>query len=374
MPIEGPFMASRLFSPIDLRGVTLPNRIAVAPMCQYSATDGVPGDWHLVHLGQFAQSGPGLIIAEATGVEPQGRITPGCTGLYSDACEEGFGRIIRFARSVDDGRIGIQLSHAGRKGSTVAPWEGGGRIEDGGWQTESASDVPYLAGWPAPLALDAAGMERIKAAFVQATKRAARVGFDLIEVHAAHGYLLHQFLSPLTNHRRDGYGGSLENRMRFPLEVFAAVREAFPTDRPVTLRLSATDWIEGGWDLPQSIVFAQALQKMGCDMIHVSSGGLDQRQAITPGPGYQADLCQAIRREAGLPTMAVGQITSPVQAETILRSGQADMVALARGMLWDPRWTWRAAVEMGEDFALPAQYARAHPSLRAKPFITRKEG
>ena len=367
-------MASRLFAPLALRGVTVPNRIAVAPMCQYSATDGVPDDWHLVHLGQFAQSGPGLIIAEATGVEPQGRITPGCTGLYSDACEHGFARIVRFARSVGNSRMGIQLSHAGRKGSTVAPWDGGGLAAEGGWQTAAASDLPYLSGWPAPVALDSAGIARVTAAFVQAAVRAARAGFDLIEVHAAHGYLLHQFLSPVTNKRTDGYGGALDNRMRFPLEVFAAVRGAFPADRPVTLRLSATDWIEGGWDLAQSVVFARALKQIGCDLIHVSSGGLDQRQNLTAGPGYQIEFCDAIRRGADLPTMAVGQITSPVQAETILRSGQADMVALARGMLWDPRWTWRAAVELGQELALPAQYARANPALRAHPFITRKEG
>ncbi len=366
-------MASRLFSPITLRGVTIPNRIAVAPMCQYSATDGAPGDWHLVHLGQFAQSGPGLIIAEATGVEPQGRITPGCTGLYSDACEEGFARILRFARSVGTSRFGIQLAHAGRKASTVAPWEGGGPVQTGGWQTSAASDMPYLPGWPVPVALDVAGMARVTAAFVQATMRAARIGVDLIEVHAAHGYLLHQFLSPLSNHRTDNYGGTLDNRMRFPLEVFAAVRAAFPADRPVTLRLSATDWIEGGWDLPQSVVFARTLREMGCDMIHVSGGGLDQRQVIIAGPGYQVDFCDAIRREAGVPTMAVGQITNAVQAETILRGGQADMVALARGMLWDPRWVWRAAVDLGEELSMPAPYARANPSLRGTPFVTRKE-
>ncbi len=367
-------MPSTLFSSIAIRGVTMPNRVVVAPMCQYSATDGVPNDWHLVHLGQFAQSGVGLIIAEATGVEPQGRITPGCTGLYSDACDDGFARILRFARSVGNSRFGIQLAHAGRKASTVAPWEGGGQVTTGGWQTESASAVPYLPGWPAPVALDGEGMARITRAFADAAARAARIGVDLIEVHAAHGYLLHQFLSPLTNRRVDAYGGSLDNRMRFPLEVFAAVRAAFPADRPVILRLSATDWIDGGWDLAQSVVFARTLRDMGCDMIHVSSGGLDQRQSITPGPGYQVDFCAAIRQQAQVPTMAVGQITGAAQAETILRSGQADMVALARGLMWDPRWAWRAAVELGEELALPAQYARAHPSLRAKPFVTRKEG
>lgn len=367
-------MASRLFSPITLRGVTVPNRIAVAPMCQYSATDGVPNDWHLVHLGQFAQSGPGLIIAEATGVEPAGRITPACTGLYSDACEAGFARIVAFARSVGNSRFGIQLAHAGRKASTSAPWLGGGPVAEGGWQTCSSSDLPFLVGWPAPQALDAAGMAQVTAAFADAAVRAARIGVDLIEVHAAHGYLLHQFLSPLSNHRTDAYGGALENRMRFPLEVFAAVRASFPADRPVLLRLSATDWIEGGWDLTQAVAFARALRDMGCDMIHVSSGGLDQRQAIVTGPGYQVDFCDVIRHEAGVPTMAVGQITGAQQAETILRSGQADMVALARGMLWDPRWCWRAAVELGEELSMPAPYARANPALRGTPFVTRKEG
>ena len=367
-------MASRLFSPITLRGLTVPNRIAVAPMCQYSAQDGVPNDWHLVHLGSFAQSGPGLIIAEATGVEPQGRITPACTGLYSDACEEGFARIFRFVRSVGNSCFGIQLAHAGRKASTLPPWEGGGEVGAGGWRTDSASEIPFLKGWAAPVALDRAGMDRVTAAFAQAATRAARIGVDLIEVHAAHGYLLHQFLSPLSNQRTDDYGGSLENRMRFPLEVFSAIRAAFPADRPVILRLSATDWIDGGWDLPQAVTFAQRLRDLGCDMIHVSSGGLDQRQAIVPGPGYQVDFADAIRHEAGVPTMAVGQITEALQAETILRSGQADMIALARGMLWDPRWAWKAAVALGEDLSMPAAYARANPALRGTPFVTRKEG
>ncbi len=369
-------MASTLFSPLSMRGITLSNRIVVAPMCQYSATEGVPGDWHLVHLGQFAQSGPGLIIIEATGVERQGRITAGCTGLYSDACEAGFARIVNFVRSVGHSKVGIQLAHAGRKGSTVAPWDGGGMLADdaGSWQTESASALPYLPGWTTPVALDGDGMARVMAAFVQAAHRAARQGLDLIEIHAAHGYLLHQFLSPITNLRTDAYGGSIENRMRFPLEVFAAVRSAFPADKPVTVRLSATDWIEGGWDLVQSIILCRTLREMGCDLIHVSSGGLDQRQAIVTGPGYQVDFCAAIRRGAAMPTMAVGQITEPLQAETILRTGQADLIALARGMLWDPRWPWHAAVALGEEVALPAQYARASPGLRAKPFVTRKEG
>jgi len=369
-------MASTLFSPLNLRGITLPNRVVVAPMCQYSATDGVPGDWHLVHLGQFAQSGPGLIMIEATGITPDGRITPGCTGLYSDACEAGFARIMGFCRSVGEARIGIQLSHSGRKGSTVAPWEGGGAIAAGagGWPTVSASDVAYLPGWTQPRELDRDGIAAVITGFADATRRAARLGLDMVEIHAAHGYLLHQFLSPLTNLRRDGYGGSPDNRMRLVLEVFAAVRAAFPQDRPVILRLSATDWIEGGWDLAQSVILSRTLREMGCDMIHVSSGGMDQRQKIVTGPGYQTGFAATIRREADVPTIAVGQITEAVQAETILASGQADLVALARGMLWDPRWTWRAAVELGAEIDMPAAYSRANPALRGKPFVTRKEG
>ena len=363
---------STLFSPITLRDVTIANRITVSPMCQYAATEGVPGDWHLVHLGQFAQSGPGLIFVECTGVEPQGRITPGCTGLYDDATEAAFARILQFMRSVGPARIGIQLGHAGRKGSTVAPWEGGGYLEGtAAWITESASDVPYLQGWPAVRAMDETALERVKVAFVEAAQRADRAGFDVVEVHMAHGYLLHQFLSPITNRRADGYGGSSEARMRFPLEVFRAVRAAFPEEKPVLVRLSATDWIEGGWDLPQSTVLCQALKEAGCDMVDVSSGGLDQRQQIVTGPGYQVAFAETIRREAGVATMAVGQITDPVQAETIVVTAQADMVALARGMLWDPRWTWRAALALGEEIALPAAYARCNPALRSKPFVTR---
>lgn len=366
-------MPSRLFSPLEIGGLTLPNRIVVAPMCQYSAREGVPGDWHLVHLGQFAQGGPGLIIAEATGVSPEGRITPGCTGLYSDASEAAFARIVAFCRSVGDSRIGIQLSHAGRKGSTVAPWQGGGWLAEdaGGWQPLAPSAVPYLPGWPAPRALEAPEIARIRDDFAAAAQRAARAGFDLIELHAAHGYLLHEFLSPLTNQRTDGWGGDLAGRMRFPLEVFETVRAAFPADRPVTVRISATDWIEGGWDLAQSIAFARELEARGCAAIHVSSGGLDQRQKLTVGPGYQLGFAAAIRAAVSVPVIAVGQITEPAQAETILTTGQADAVALARGMLWDPRWAWRAAVALGEELRIPAPYARANPALRGKPFITR---
>ncbi len=366
-------MTSTLFTPIILRALTVPNRITVSPMCQYSAVDGVPGDWHLVHLGQFAQSGPGLIFVEATGVEPNGRITQGCTGLYDDATETAFARIVEFIKSVGESKVGIQLGHSGRKGSTVSPWEGGGPIEDGGaWVTECASSVPYLPGWPEPRAMDESALSRVKSAFVQAAQRADRAGFDLIEVHVAHGYLLHQFLSPITNRRKDAYGGSQENRMRFPLEVFEAVRAAYPADKPVLVRLSATDWIDGAWDLDQSIVFSRQLRELGCDMIDVTSGGLDQRQEIVVGPGYQVHFAEEIRHKAGIPTMAVGQITEPIQAETIIATGQADMVAMARAMLWDPRWSWRAALALGEEIDLPAPYLRCNPALRGKPFVTRK--
>ncbi|MEM9047827.1 MAG: NADH:flavin oxidoreductase/NADH oxidase [Pseudomonadota bacterium] len=366
-------MVSTLFSPIEIRSVTVPNRITVSPMCQYSAVDGVPGDWHFVHLGQFAQSGPGLIFVEATGVEPDGRITLGCTGLYDDACEAGHARNVAFIKSVGEARVGIQLGHAGRKGSTVAPWEGGGQIEGAGaWVTDCASAVPYLPGWPEPRAMDEAALSRVKTAFVDAARRAERAGFDLVELHMAHGYLLHQFLSPITNRREDAYGGSSTARMRYPLEIFQAVRAVFPAEKPVMVRLSATDWIDGAWDLEQSIAFCHTLKEMGCDMIDVTSGGLDQRQKITAGPGYQVGFAQAIRDAVGIPTMAVGQITEPIQAETILATGQADMVALARGMLWDPRWAWRAALALGEEIPLPAPYARCNPALRGKPFVTRR--
>ena len=366
-------MASTLFSPMMLRGLAIPNRVTVAPMCQYSAQDGVPQDWHLVHLGQFALSGPGLIFTEATGVEPDGRITLGCTGLYDEATETAFARIVAFLKSVGEMAVGIQLGHAGRKGSTIEPWLGGGMIEgEGAWQPKAPSAVPYLLGWPAPDPMDEADMERVKQAFVDASRRADRAGFDVIQLHVAHGYLLHQFLSPITNKRDDGFGGSLEARMQYPLEVFKAVREVFPDEKPVMVRLSASDWIEGGWDIEQSIEFCRALYELGCDMVDVSSGGIDQVQQIVTGPGYQVDFSARIRVEARIPTMSVGQITDPIQAETILSSGQADMIALARGMLWDPRWTWKAAVALDEEIALPAPYARCNPKLRATPFVSRK--
>lgn len=365
-------MSPRLFDPITLGSVEIPNRITVAPMCQYSADSGVPGDWHLVHLGRFAMSGSGLIFTEATGVEADGRITLGCTGIYNDETEAAWTRIVSFLKSVGDARVGMQLSHSGRKGNTVAPWEGGGLIEDGGgWVVPAPSAVPYLPGWPAPKEMDQADLDRVKTAFADGARRAARAGFDTVQVHAAHGYLLHQFLSPITNQREDAYGGSLGNRMRYPLEVFRAVRESFPADKPVMLRLSASDWIDGAWDIEQSVEFCRALGAEGCAMVDVSSGGLDQSQKIETGPGYQLDFSARIRAEADIPTMAVGQITDPIQAETIVRTGQADMVALARGMLWDPNWTWKAAMALDAEIAMPAPFARCNPKLRSTPFVKR---
>lgn len=366
-------MTAALFEPITLRGLTLPNRVVVAPMCQYSAEDGTMGDWHLVNLGQVAMGGPGLILIEATGVEREGRITHGCTGLYSDENEAAMARVAAFCRSVGQSKVGVQLGHAGRKASSQRPWEGGAALgpDADPWTTCAPSAAAIDDSWHTPEALDAAGLTRVRDAFVDAAKRAERMGLDLVELHAAHGYLLHQFLSPLTNRRADAWGGSLEGRMRFPLECFAAVRAAFPEERPVTVRLSAADWIEGGWDLEQSVVFAAALRDMGCDAIHVTSGGLRQDQAIETGPGYQTGFAAEIRRRAGVPTVAVGQIAEPLQAETIIRTGQADMVALARGMLWDPRWVWKAALALGAELELPPPYARCNPALRARPFVKR---
>ena len=370
---QRPVMPSQLFSSLELRSVRLSNRIVVAPMCQYSATDGSPGDWHLMHLGHLALAGPGLLIAEATGVSREGRITPDCTGLYSDANEAAFARAVSLCQRVSASPMGIQLAHAGRKASTRAPWLDGGPLteDEGAWTPVAPSALPYLPNWDPPAALDDAGLESIRQDFSSAAQRAVRIGFKLIEVHAAHGYLLHTFLSPLTNRRRDRYGGNLAARMRFPLEVFEAVRSVVPGELPVTLRLSATDWMEEGWDVAQSVAFARELKALGCDLVHVSSGGLVQEQKLRTGPGYQTGFARDIRNGAEMPVMACGQITSPVQAETILRTEQADLVALARAMLWDPRWVWRAAVELGEETPLPPPYARAHPALAGMPFVKR---
>ena len=354
---------STLFAPFALGPLPLRNRIVIAPMCQYSAVDGAATDWHLVHLGHLALSGAGLLIIEATAVEPDGRITPGCLGLWSDATEAALARVLRAVRAHSRMPIAIQLGHAGRKGSSHVPWQGGMLIPpgEGGWQTLAPSALPQLEGEASPLALDDAGLARVVAAFVDAAKRAHRLGLDAIELHAAHGYLLHQFLSPLSNMRSDAHGGSLANRMRFPLRVFDAVRAVVPASMALGLRLSATDWVDGGWDPAQSLVFARELQARGLDFVHVSSGGVSPQQKIPLGPGYQVGLAEALKRATGLPTIAVGLITEPEQAEAIVAGGQADLVALARGMLFDPRWPWHAAARLGGQVEAPPQYWRSLP-------------
>ncbi len=354
----------RLFEPLRLGELQIDNRIVIAPMCQYSATEGTPGDWHLIHLGHLAISGAGLLIIEATAVEAEGRISPGDLGLYSDANEQGLARVLQAMRAHAPIKIAMQLGHAGRKASSRAPWDGGTQIrpdEPLGWKGCAPSAVPHAPHEDPPIALDAAGMARVRDAFVAAARRAARLGIDGLEIHAAHGYLLHQFLSPIANHRTDAYGGSLENRMRFPLEVFDAVRAEFPAERPVWVRVSASDWVPGGWDLDGTVAFSQALKARGCAAIHVSSGGVSPQQAITLGAGYQVPFAERVKAEVGLPTIAVGLITEPAHAEAILVNGQADAVSLARAMLYDPRWPWHAAAALGAQVNAPHQYWRSQP-------------
>ena len=353
-----------LFQPLKIAELELENRIVIAPMCQYSATDGDAGDWHLIHLGHLALSGAGLMIIEATAVTEDGRITPADLGLYSDANEAALARVLGAVRGQSGIKVGMQLAHAGRKASSRAPWDGGQQItstDDGGWVAVAPSAVAHSPGEEPPQALDAAGLARVRDAFAAAAVRAARLGIEALEIHAAHGYLLHQFLSPIANRRTDEYGGSLDNRMRFPLEVFDAVRAAFPADRPVWVRLSATDWVDGGWDLDGSVAFARALKERGCAAIHVSTGGVSPRQKIPLASGYQVPHAARIKAEAGLPTIAVGLITEPAQAEAIVASGEADAVALARAMLYDPRWPWHAAATLGAKVQAPKQYWRSQP-------------
>jgi len=357
-------VSSALFSPLALRGVTLPNRIVVSPMCQYSAEEGAAADWHLMHLGQFAVSGAGLVIVEATHVEPRGRITHGCLGLYSDATEAALARVVRFCRQHGGAKLGIQLSHSGRKGSARLPWVGRGaplKEEEGAWRTVGVSGLPFGEGWPAPEVLDEAGLVTVTEAHVQAVGRAARLGFDLVEVHIAHGYLLHEFLSPLSNRRTDRYGGSRENRMRFPLELFEAMRDAWPADRPMGVRHSVTDWVAGGWTPEDASVFATALRERGCDYMTASSGGLSPVQDVPVGEGHQVPFARLLRA-AGMPSMAVGMIFDPHHAERLIAAEDADCVALARGILSDPHWPWRAAAALGAEVSYPPQYVRGYRS------------
>lgn len=365
-------MSSQLFTPLQLRHLTLSNRLIVSPMCQYSAVDGNAQDWHLIHLGHLALGGMGMLMIEATAVEARGRITPGCLGIYSDENEAALKRVITGIRKYSAMPIGIQLAHAGRKGLCHVPWvERGSQIphDKGGWTNVAPSALAYHEGERAPVALTQSDIEQLPNLFVQAAERALRLGLDSIELHAAHGYLLHQFLSPLSNQRKDTYGGSLENRMRLPLEVFEAIRAIWPKEKPLGVRVSATDWVEGGWDIAQTIAFAQELKKRGCDWIDCSSGGLDHAQKIPATLGYQVPFAQQIREATGIPTIAVGLIISPEQAEEIIATGQADMVAMARAILFNPRMGWTAAVALGGTVKAPSQYLRAGYPNMPKIFI-----
>lgn len=350
---------ARLFEPWKIKGVTVKNRICVSPMCQYSTPDGLAGDWHMVHLGSRAVGGAGVVMVEASAVSPEGRITPDDLGIWSDPHGKALEPIVRFVDRF--GAIpGIQIAHAGRKASTAAPFKGGHplKIGEGGWTTLSPSDLPF-GHYPAPRAMEKTDMEKVREDFRKAAIRAHGAGFRILEIHMAHGYLLHSFLSPLANRRNDLYGGNLENRMRFPLEVVRTVREVWPENLPLWVRISSTDWVEGGWDADQSVVLARSLKEAGMDVIDCSSGGTTPDARIPLGPGYQTAIAARIRRESEIPVVAVGMISDAVQAEHILVTGQADAVSLAREMLRDPYWALHAAHRLGADTPWPVQYERA---------------
>jgi 2,4-dienoyl-CoA reductase-like NADH-dependent reductase (Old Yellow Enzyme family) len=358
-------MASQLFAPLNLGRLELPNRIVIAPMCQYSAEDGSATDWHLQHLTALGFSGAGLVMVEATAVERRGRISHGCLGLYSDGNEAALSRALAAARRyAGPTRFGIQLAHAGRKASTPLPWagkQGSLAAEDDPWPTIAPSALPFDKGWATPAALDEDGLAAVIAAFVDAAHRALRLGFDVVELHGAHGYLMHEFLSPISNRRTDRYGGDLANRMRFPLEIARAVRDVLPTSMALGARITGTDWVEGGWTVEDAVVFARELRDLGLDYVCVSSGGIAPKAAIPVGPGYQVPLAAQVKAEAKIATRAVGMISQPEQAEEIVASGKADMVALARAFLDDPRWGWHAADRLGGTVHCPPQYQRARP-------------
>jgi 2,4-dienoyl-CoA reductase-like NADH-dependent reductase (Old Yellow Enzyme family) len=344
-----------------MRGLELANRLVVAPMCQYSADDGTASDWHMMHIGSLANSGAGLFIVEATAVQRDGRITHGCLGLYNDENEHALQRVVDAARRFGTAKIGIQLAHAGRKASCKRPWEGktlSDPLSDNPWPTKSASAVPIGPGWHTPREMTLDDIAELKQSYVTATERCNRIGFDMIEIHAAHGYLFNQFLSPISNKRTDAYGGSRDNRMRLLLEVFQTIRSAWPEEKPVGVRISAIEWVDGGWSLDDSVELAKRLKALGCDYIDCSSGGIDPSAKVAIGPGYQVPFAERVRRDSGIPTMAVGLITDPDQAESILRKGQADLIAIARAFLDDPHWGWHAAYKLQAEVAMPPQYQR----------------
>lgn len=362
---------AKLFEPIKIGSLELPNRIIIAPMCQYGAKDGCMTDWHFTHITSLAMSSAGMFIVEATGVSPEGRISPGCTGLYDDASEAAMARVVQASRNLSNMPIAIQLGHAGRKASSKPPADGGAQIpstDAEGWVCVAPSALPQGEGEEAPVALDADGLAKVKADFVAASLRAVRLGFDGIELHMAHGYLLHQFLSPLSNQRTDEYGGSLENRLCFPVEVLTAVRAALPDGYPLWARLSAIDWAEGGLTIEECVEISKALEAAGSDALHISSGGVSGLQKIPIAPGYQVHLAEAVKKAVNIPVIAVGLITEPEQAEAILTEGRADAIAMARSFLWDPRWPWRAAVALGAKVQAPKQYWRSVPTGIEPPF------
>jgi NADPH2 dehydrogenase len=358
-------MTSALFSPIRLAGLELANRIVVSPMCQYSADDGVATDWHMNHLGMLASSGAGLLVVEATGVQRAGRITHGCLGLYSDDCEAAVARVVAHCRRYGNARLGIQLAHAGRKASTQSPWDGAQSLSRGAdpWEAMAPSAIPFAPNWHTPRAMTVADIDGVREAFVAAAKRAIRVGFDAIELHMAHGYLLHSFFSPISNKRTDDYGGADAARMRFPIEVTEAVRKVVPKGMPLGARITGNDWVEGGLTPDDAVALALALKAVGLDYVCISSGGISADARPTMVASMNVEFARKVKLEAGIATRAVGLIATPKQAEAVVAEGKADMVALARAFLDDPHWGWHAANELGADVARPKQYQRAAPKV-----------
>jgi 2,4-dienoyl-CoA reductase-like NADH-dependent reductase (Old Yellow Enzyme family) len=358
-------MSSALFSPIKLAGVEVANRIVVSPMCQYSAIDGCATDWHIAHLGMLANSGAGLLVVEATHVERRGRITHGCMGLYSDECEAALKRVVDFCRRAGTAKLGIQLAHAGRKASSQRPWEGGGPLKphEDPWETIAPSPLPFGPGWHTPREMTADDIARAREDFAAAARRAVRIGFDAIELHYAHGYLAHSFMSPISNRRSDHYGGTAENRMRFPREVAAAVREAVPRTIALGARITGADWLDGGLTPADAVFCAKTLKEAGLDYVDISSGGISAEARTPTTPAYNVPIAEAVRRDAGIATRVVGLIVTAKQADSIVAEGKADMVAMARAVLDDPHWGWHAARALGADVKRPNQYLRSGPSL-----------
>ncbi len=366
-------MASVLFSPITMRGITFPNRVVVSPMCQYNSDNGSANDWHVMHLGNMALGAAGLVMTEMTNVNPQGRISPRCAGMWSDDNEKALKRVHDFCRQYGVAKLGVQLAHAGRKGPTTPPAAGGKPILDGpdAWTPEAPSAIPYDAGWPVPRAMTKDDIKRVMREFQEAAKRVDRIGYDVIELHGAHGYLAHQFLSPISNKRTDEYGGSTENRMRFVIEMYEAVRAVWPQHKPLGMRVSATDWVDGGWTPEETVMLARELKKRGMDYMDVSSGGLDPKQKIPLAAGYQVPFSEKVKKETGMTTMTVGLIAGYQQAEDIVASGKADMICLARAAIWDPRWAWHAAEELGAEAPYAPKTMAGHPKLRPQLFPKR---